>query len=344
MSQDNSIKQDQHAPQSQLNRMAMAYGISRLLRVAVELNLADHVAGGHNTAEDLSRITGTHAASLYRVMRALANQGIFNEDTAQCFSLTPLGEALKTDAPGSVRSSVLMLTGDLLSKAMDQLLYSVQTGKTGFERAFGMPLFEWLETHPEDSSLFSETMACHHGTEHAAVAASYDFSPFPIIVDVGGATGHLLAQILSRSPEPRGILYDLPHVVSRATALLESFGLTDRVRIEPGSFFERVPPAGDAYLLSHVLHDWAEEQCLIILENCRRAMKPGSRLLIIEMVLPGGSAPHAAKRLDISMLVLTGGQQRDEREYRELLSKAGFRLARVVSTESPTSIVEAFPV
>src|ERR1700728_4858399 len=138
MSQDNSIKQDQHAPQSQLNRMAMAYGISRLLRVAVELNLADHVAEGHNTAEELSRITGTHAPSLYRVMRALANQGIFNEDTAQCFSLTPLGEALKTDAPGSVRSSVLMLTGDLLSKAMDQLLYSVQTGKTGFERAFGM--------------------------------------------------------------------------------------------------------------------------------------------------------------------------------------------------------------
>jgi hypothetical protein len=331
-------------PQAQLMKMSMAYAVSRLLHVAAELNLADYLAEGPKTAEQIAGPTGTHAPSLYRVMRALANHGIFAEDTAHRFSLTPLSEVLRSDAPGSVRPSILMLTGELLSRAMDNLLFVVQTGKTGFEQAFGMPFFEFLECHPDQASLFSETMVGYHGGEHVSVASAYDFSECQTIVDVGGATGNFLAHILSQYPGPRGILFDMPHVVRDAPGLLAERGLGDRIRIEIGSFFERVPTGGDVYLLSHILHDWDEDSCLTILRNCRAAMKPGSRLLIVEMVIPANDARHPAKGLDISMLVLTKGQERTELEYRELLAKAGFRLERVVSTESPVSVVEAFPI
>ena len=173
------------------------------------------------------------------------------------------------------------------------------------------------------------------------MAAGYDFADFTTIVDVGGATGNLLTTILASYPGSRGILYDLPHVVRDAPGLIQARGLADRVTIEAGNFFERVPAGGDAYLLSHIIHDWTEDRCLSILGNCRRAMNPGGRLLIVEMVLPAGDTPHPGKMLDMMMLVGPGGRERGEEEYSTLLSKAGLRLRRVVPTESPVSIVEA---
>jgi hypothetical protein len=162
-------------------------------------------------------------------------------------------------------------------------------------------------------------------------------------VDVGGATGNMLSAVLTEYPAMRGILFDLPHVVGDAAAFLSARGVEDRVTIEAGSFFERVPAGGDAYLMSHVLHDWPEEQCLTILRRCREAMSPEGRLLIVETVLPPGDTPHPGKVLDIVMLVLPGGQERTEEEYATLLGKAGFRLSRVVPTESAVSVVEALP-
>jgi len=204
-----------------------------------------------------------------------------------------------------------------------------------------MPIFDWLAKHPEQASLFSETMVGIHGAEPPAVAAAYDFSNCKTIVDVGGATGNLLCAILEKYPKSQGILYDLPHVVRDAPALIAKRGLTDRTKIESGSFFDRIPTGGDAYLLSHIIHDWSEEQCLTILGNCRKAMGPNSRLLLVEMVLPPGNAPHPGKLLDMMMLVGPGGQERTEQEYSELLAKAGLHLTRVVTTESAVSVVEA---
>jgi hypothetical protein len=204
-----------------------------------------------------------------------------------------------------------------------------------------MPIFEWLAMNPEEASLFSETMIGVHGAEPPAVAAAYDFSASTTIVDVGGATGNLLTTILGSYPGTRGILFDLAHVVREAPALIQSRGLAERVTIETGSFFEGVPSGGDAYLLSHIIHDWSEEQCLAILGNCRRAMNPGGRVLIIETVLPDADTPHPGKIFDILMLVAPGGQERTEQEYSTLLGKAGLRLTRVVSTESAVSVVEA---
>jgi len=341
MTGKNDTKSATPPPHAQLIEMATAHWISRIVYVAAKLSLADHLAGGPKSAEELAGPTGTHAPSLYRFMRTLAHLGLLSEDAGQRFALTSLGEALKKNAPGAARATVLTLASDWCANGFGELLYSVQTGKSGVEKYLGMPIFDWFGKNPEMASLFSETMVGFHGAEPAAVAAAYDFSGMKTIVDVGGATGNLLTTVLGRAPGARGILYDLPHVVRGAPALIQSRGLTDRVTIEGGSFFERVPAGGDAYLLSHVIHDWSEAQCLTILGHCRRAMNPGGRLLLIEMVLPPGNTPHPGKVLDMMMLVGPGGRERTEQEYATLLAQAEFRLTRVVPTECAVSIVEA---
>ncbi len=323
--------------------MATAHWNSRIVYVAAKLGLVDHLAGGPKTADELANLTGTHAPSLYRLMRTLAHFGILSEDGAKRFSLTPLGEALKKNAPGAARATILTLAGEWCANGFGELLDSVQTGKSGVEKYLGMPVFDWFGRNPEMASLFSETMVGFHGAEAMAVATAYDFSKMKTIVDVGGATGNLLTSVLSHAPGARGILYDLPHVLRDAPAMIQSRGLTDRITLEGGSFFESVPAGGDAYLLSHVIHDWSEAQCLTILGHCRRAMNPDGRLLLIEMVLPPGNAPHPGKVLDMMMLVGPGGRERTEQEYAALLAQAGFRLTRVVPTKSAASIIEAVP-
>jgi hypothetical protein len=274
-------------------------------------------------------------------MRALASYGIFTEEADGRFGLTTLGEALKTGAPGSARASVLALAGQWAWDAWKEFPYSIATGKTGMEKAMGMPIFDFLAQNQQEASYFSEAMVGIHGGEPPTVAAAYDFSRFGTIVDVGGATGNMLAHILTRHHAPRGVLFDRPHVVTDAPALIAAHGLTDRMSIAHGNFFEQVPSGGDAYILSHIIHDWNEDQCLTILGNCRQAMKPGSTLLIVEFVLPPGNTPHFGKLADMVMLTMPGGEERTEAEYRTLLNKAGFTLNQVVPTESPVSIVEA---
>jgi hypothetical protein len=328
-------------PHAQLIQMATAHWVSHIVYVAAKLNLADQLAKESKSADELAGPTATNPSSLYRLMRTLAHLGILTEDVNHRFALTEVGEALKAGAPGAARATILTLAGEWCTQGFGNLLYSVQTGKSGVEKWLGMPVFDWLGKNPEMASLFSETMVGFHGPEAVAVASAYDFSSLRTIVDVGGATGNLLTTVLGRAPGARGILYDLPHVVREAPAMIQARGLSERVTIESGSFFERVPSGGDAYLLSHVIHDWSEEQCLTILGHCRRAMNPGGRLLVIEMVLPPGNTPHPGKMLDMMMLVGPGGRERTEQEYGTLLAKAGFRLTRVVPTESVASVVEA---
>ena len=334
---------DAPPPHVQLIQMVTANWVSRILFVAAKLELADRIADGAKSAAELAPETGTHAPSLHRVMRSLAGLGVLTEREGQKFALTPLGRALRKDAPGSAHATVLTLGGQLFWRAWEEVLYSVETGKTAFEKVHGMPAFDYLAQHPDEASLFSQTMVGIHGEETPAVAAAYDFSPFRTVVDVGGATGNMLSAILTRHPAPRGILFDLPHVVRDAPAFLKSRGVADRVTIEAGSFFESVPKGADAYVLSHIIHDWSEEQCLTILGHCRRAIAPNGRLLIVEMVIPPGDTPHPGKLLDITMLVMPGGQERTPDEYRSLLAKAGFRLERVVPTASAVSVVDAVP-
>jgi hypothetical protein len=327
----------------QLIQMGAASWVSAVVYGAAKLGLADLLAKGPRSAADLAAPTGTHAPTLHRLMRTLAGLGILTERDAGQFALTPLGEALRADAPGSARATLLAFCGPAFWRSWEELPHSLETGKTGFEKANGMPVFEYLAHHPEEASHFSQAMVGFHGGEPPAVAAAYDFSGVGTGVDVGGATGNRLAAVLAKYPEPRGVHFDRPHVVRDAPALLETRGVRDRVSIVPGDFFETVPAGGEVYLLSHIIHDWNEDQCLTILGHCRKAMAADGRLLIVETVLPTGDTPHQGKVQDMVMLVIPGGQERTEAEYATLLGKAGFRLNRVVPTESVVGIVEAVP-
>ena len=328
-------------PHVKLIQMGRAYVVSRVVYAAAKLGLADHLASGPKSAAELAGPMQVHGPSLHRLMRTLASLGILTERTGQFFALTALGEALTTGAPGSARSAIMFTGSPAAQRGWDHLVYSVQTGKPGFEKAHGIGLFDYLAQHPEEASLFSEMMAGNHSQEPAAVAAAYDFSTFRTIVDVGGANGNMLATILAKYPLPRGILFDRPHVVTDAPALFRSKGVADRITIEAGDFFQNVPSGADAYILSHIIHDWNEDQNLKILGHVRKAMQPDGRLLIVEIVLTPGDAPHPGKLLDMVMLQQTGGEERSEAEYQSLLSKAGFRVGRVIPTNSVASIVEA---
>src|SRR3981081_2100093 len=329
-------------PQAQLIEMARGHQVSSMLRVAAQLKLADYLSEGPRTAEELAQSTATHAPSLYRFMRTAASLGLFTEDAAHRFSLAPLGEPLRSGIPGSVRTTILSLTGDLFGWAFTSLLVWVKRGKPSFEKEHGAPLFDWLASHPEEGAMFSDLMIGFHGPETGAVAAAYDFSGCETIADIGGATGHMLATIVGSCPGAKGILFDLPHNADGAATLIQARGMAERIRFEAGNFFESVPSGADVYMMSHIIHDWSEEQCLTILGNCRAAMSPKSRLLIIEMVIPPGNGAHPGKATDMVMLAVPGGQERTEQEYCALLAKAGFRLERVVPTESAASVVEAF--
>jgi hypothetical protein len=328
-------------PHLQLIRMGRAFIVSRTVYAAAELGLADQLASGPKSAEELSGPMEVHAPSLHRLMRTLASLGILSERPERRFGLTNLGQALRSGAPGSARGTLMFSGSPPFQNGWDHLVYSIQTGHPGFEKANGLTVFDYLAQHPEQAAVFSEAMVGMHGPEPPAVAAAYDFSTFRTIVDVGGATGNMLATVLACHPGPRGILFDRPHVLHGAGALLDAKGVRDRLTLEPGDFFAGVPAGADAYILSHILHDWREDQCLTILGHIRKAMNRAGRLLLVEMVLPAGDAPHPGKMLDMTMLVQLGGQERTKDEYAQLLGKAGFHLAQVVPTDSAASIVEA---
>jgi hypothetical protein len=285
-----------------------------------------------------------HAPSLYRLMRSMAGFGFFVEEDGQRFSLTPLGAALQSDAPGRARSTVRHVVGPLMWQAFGEFLHSVKTGETAVKKVFGQPLFDYLDTDPEQATFFNEAMIGFHGAEPPAVAAAYDFSGIRKLVDVGGGTGNLLTTILLANPELKGMLYDQPHVAAEARRRIELKGLSERCEVIEGSFFEAVPSGGDAYMMSHIIHDWDEPRCLQILKNCREAMGEQGRLLLVEMVIPASNDFHASKYFDLIMLAFAGGEERTEEEYATLFAKAGFKLTRVVPTQSAVSVIEAQPV
>ncbi|HEY7154858.1 MAG TPA: methyltransferase, partial [Gemmataceae bacterium] len=268
------------APRDVIARMLTGYWIAQSLHVAAQLGIADLLKDGPQTVAHLAEATGTHARSLYRLLRALASESVFVEDEQGRFALTPLGECLRSDVPNSQRSMAIM-NGEEHYRCWGELLYSVQTGQTAFEKLFGQPIFQYLAAHPRQARIFDEGMVGVHGAETKAMLDAYDFRGIGTLVDVGGGNGSLLLATLQRHPSLHGMLYDRPDVIERARANVKAAGLEDRFTLTGGNFFETVPAGGDAYLMRHIIHDWNDEQCRTILRNCRKVVPPSGKLLLI---------------------------------------------------------------
>ena len=229
-------------------------------------------------------------------------------------------------------------------QAWGDILYSAKPGEPAFDKALGASQFDFLAAHPDEARHFGDTMVSFHGAEPAAVAEAYDFSAFKSMVDVGGGTGNLLTTVLLANPHLQGRIVDMPHAAEEARTRIKRLGLDTRCEFVSGNFFNDVPGGADAYLLSHIIHDWNEGHCLTILGRCRAALGARGKVLIIEMVLPEDNTPHPGKMLDLQMLVTTGGQERTAAEYAALLAKASLKLTCVVPTASPVSVIEAVPI
>jgi hypothetical protein len=328
--------------QAALQQMTNGYWATQIIYVAAKLGIAELLKDGPRGVETLAHATETHAPSLYRLMRALAGLGVFRENEDGEYEATALGRCLVSGSPGALRARAI-LNGDEWYTGWGGLLHSVRTGETAFDRIAGMPFFEHLTANPETAAVFNEAMASSTESAARAVADAYDFSRFETIVDVGGGTGAFLAGILQANPRARGVLFDRPNVVGGARQLLTSAGVADRCNVVAGDFFEAVPGGGDIYILSWIIHDWDDDRGVTILKNCRRAMADDARLLVIEQVIPPGNQPSLSKLYDLHMLVLSGGRERREDEYRALLAAADLQLTRIIPTDVPRSVIEALP-
>lgn len=328
-------------PEAVLSQMLWGGLIQQGVYAVTKLSVPDLLADEPQTAGELAAATGMHAPSLYRLLRTLAGVGIFAENANGKFELTPVGAPLRRDAPNSMRDFALMLGDQWHWRLFGELMHSVRTGETAQKKACGAELFEHLANNPADAAVFNRAMTSHSLAAVPAIVAGYDFSDIGKLVDIGGGQGILLAGILKANPQMRGILFDVPSVIESRSELLEKEGFAERVEKVSGDFFQSVPAGADAYLMKHIIHDWDDERSIKILQNIRSAMNENGKILIVEMVVPEGNAPHPSKILDLQMLIGTGGKERTEKEYRELLETAGLRLTRVTATRSPLSIVEA---
>jgi hypothetical protein len=330
-------------PNIALLELAQGAWLTQALYVTVKLGIADALRDGPRSAEDVATAVGTDPGATYRVMRALAANGLLKLRRDGRFSLTRVGQALRSDYDGSMAPMIAMVGHPEHWEHWGNLLHSVRTGESAAEKVRGLPVFDYLDTNPEYAKVFNDAMTGVSAVAISAAVPAYPFSDHKLIVDVGGGHGALLSAVLAQAPDARGVLFDLPAVVDGAGAEFDRAGVAHRCTKTAGSFFESVPDGGDAYLLKTVIHDWDDEKSLTILRNVRTAIHPNGKVLLFEMVLPEGAPPHPGMLLDLEMLVHPGGRERTAAEYRDLLARAGFRMTRVIGTPGPMSIVEAVP-
>ncbi len=328
-----------------LQQLIQSFQVPQCIYVAAKLGIADLLKDGPRSSEELAKATGTHAPSLYRVLRLLTAVDLFTEGKAHSFALTPLGAYLQTGVPGSMRTMALAYGEKPFWPVWGALLHSVETGEPSFQHVFGLKTWDYYAQHPEEAALFNNMMTEWTSSVAPTVAGAYDFSATQALVDVGGGHGQMLASILQAHPTLHGVLFDLPHVVKGAPPLLEAAGVADRCEVIGGDAFAAVPADYETYLLSRVIHDWDDERTIAILTRCHQAMKPQGKVLLVERVILSGSTPQAlVLESDVQMLVLTGGKERTDVEYRTLLNAAGFELTQIIPVLTPFYVIEAVRV
>jgi hypothetical protein len=326
-----------------LTRLVNGYRQSQCIGVAAQLQLAERLAAGPRSAADLAAECGAHEPSLRRLLRALVAMQVMTEDPTERFGLTALGEQLGADLVGP---AARLFNSPHYWAAWANLEHSIRTGERAFDFTFGMHNWDYYATHPEEGALFDKVMSANTLPVAGRIANAFDFSRFPFITDVGGGDGTLLMAIVQRHPSVRGIVFDRPDVIERARKRIAEAGMTDRCEVASGNFMDQVPEGAAAYVMKWIIHDWSDSESIRILERCRAAgAATGAHVIVIDRVLPERIGPDDLDDLlaDLNMMVMPGGRERTETEFRALFQQAGFSLERVVPTGTHLKVLEAVP-
>lgn len=329
-------------PVETMLQMMSGFWVSRGIWVAAKLGIPDLLKSGAKTAAQLADATGMNADSIFRIMRMLAMVGIFGHDGDR-FSNTPVSETLLSDVPGSLRYGAIAEMGEVHYDSWGNIMHSMKTGEIAFDNKFGQNVWQYFETDPEKAQNFNTYMANNSAMVSQAIIKAYDFSGAKRVFDIGGGLGSMLSEILKANPHLHGAVFDAPSVVEKAREFLNNAGVGDRAETIGGDFFESVPAGGDIYTMRWIIHDWNDELSIKIFRNIRQVIPENGKLLLFEAVVPDDDQPHFSKFMDLIMLTMTGGRERTAAEYAALLEKGGFRMTRVVPTESFMGIVEAVP-
>ena len=331
-------------PQVAMLEMITNVWAAQAITAAVDLGIADALANGPLSADELADAVNADGDAVHRLLRALVGRGVFRQLGNGRYALNPLGDTLRSDSALSLRGMVRYVGAPQHREHWNHLSTAIRTRHAVVSDIRGKPIFDYLAEEKELDETFNDAMTQMSELAIPPVIGSYDFSRFSTIVDVAGGHGRLLAAILNATPQAQGILFDQPHVVADAPPLLKQHGVANRVRVAEGSFFDTIVEGGDAYVLKHIVHDWADEEALQILRNVRKAAGIGKHVLLVEMVLPEHNRDFVGNWLDLEILVEFDARERTAAEYGQLLDRAGFRMTRVVQTPSPYSVVEAVAV
>jgi hypothetical protein len=344
MTTPGSVQQPQ--PSELLMQFAFGYVAGACLHATAELGIADLLEKGPQSTEQLAKSTGVKADFLYRTLRALASMGVFDEKAAGEFALTPISQGLLTNQPGSMRNMVRFAADPWHYQMYSHMLEVLKTGKTATEVALNQNCFDAFAKDPAEQARFNAAMTSFSAVVMPAVLEAYDFSGIKMLIDVAGGHGFVLTSILQKYPEMKGKVMDMAHVVDGANARIQQMGLSERAQAVAGDFFQSVPSGGDAYVMKHIIHDWDDERALTILKNIRKSLDGvgDGKVILLEAVVPPGNTPHPSKMLDIEMMMLPGGMERNEQQYRELFQRAGFELREIIPTKSALSVLVAFAV
>lgn len=332
-------------PQIKILQLMNAYRLSQSISVAAKLGIADLLAEKPKRVEELAAATATHPQALYRLLRALASFGIFAEIEERQFELTPNAALLKSDVPGSLRGYAIVMGAQWHWQMWKDVLHSVKTGESAFEKVYGTSFEDYYQENPEDAANFDAAMRGALTLSDRAILSTYDFSSFNKVVAVATGSqgdGRLMASILQQNPSIEGVHLDTPSRIEGAKAAIETAKVGDRCQLISGDFWESIPAGGDVYIVNNLIHDYDDDNAGKILGNLRRAIGNNGKLLVVEMIVPPGNEPSLAKILDVEAMIMTPGAiERTAQQYRQLLQKAGFKVTRIIPMPSPMSIIEA---
>jgi hypothetical protein len=324
-------------------QMLSGLWVSKAIGVFAELGLADRMAAGAQTAAQIAAAAGLHEDSVFRLLRMLAGVGVVAELDPQTFTPTPVSQLLRSDVPGSKRAMATLLTSGEHFDGWGALAHSVRTGEMGVQAALGKDIWEHYRENAERNEIFNAAMTDFSTMSDASIAASFDFSPYQQICDIGGGLGGQLLAVLERYPNAKGIVYDQPHVAEAANRRFAELGVSGKATAIGGDFFHSMPQGPEVFLAKNIIHDWDDERSIAILRRVREVIPAHGRMLLLELTIQAAQVPHVGRLVDVHMQVMTGGRERTEAEFAALFAASGFQLGRVIPTQSPVFIVEGIP-